>query len=295
MERGLTRTEQKIVSFLGEVPLQKSLVFLDSIFVQAALPHSDPGDLEHWVRNNGSFVLRISQGELTIDNVTYPLGIPFGTFSRLLLMWIITEAIKNKTKTISLGRSLRKFLENLSIPSTGGKNGSITRLKEQLMRLIHCRITIENNTQNSTQGLQFYIVEQKSLSWLEKEKCVSFKDNIIELNDLFYSHIIKNAVPLDFDVIKSLKQSSFAIDIYGWLTYRMSYLKTDQFITWNALALQMGGSYADINNFRRNFLKNLKLVQAVYQELKVKQEMGGIKLYPSPTHVKRQIISLNKF
>jgi len=283
----LTRTEKRILNFLGEETSSRKLIFLDSIFVQASLPHSDPGNVEHWVRNNGSFTLRISQGEITLDNVVYSLGIPYGSFSRLLLMWIITEALKNKSKTVSLGRSLRKFLENLNIPATGGKNGSITRLKEQLMRLIHCRIIVEDNTATSTQGLQFYLVEQKSLSWLEKEKNISFKDNIIELNDLFYNHIIKNSVPLDFDVIKSLKQSSFAIDIYVWLTYRVSYLKISQFVSWHALSQQMGGSYSDINNFRRNFLKNLKLVQAVYPDLNIEQENGGIRLYPSPTHISK--------
>ncbi len=287
MAQNLTRSQLNIVELAGNPESTQTMIFLDKVFVQASLPHSDPGDQEHWVRTNGDFVLRISPGEMTVDGITHRLGIPYGTFARLLLMWITTEALKNKSRRISLGRSLRKFLDSLGIASTGGKNGSITRLKEQLLRLIHCRVILENNSTTSTSGVQFYIVEQKSISWIEGKNSFNLKENIIDLNQNFYEHIISNSVPLDFDVIKAIKQSSFAIDLYVWLTYRVSYLKGSQFISWKALSQQMGGNYADINNFKKKFVSNLKTIKVIYSDLNIDQSYGGITIHPSSPHIKR--------
>lgn len=187
-----------------------------------------------------------------------------------------------------MGKSLRRFLAHLGIAATGGVNGSITRLKDQLLRLIHCRLALEHNTETSLTGVQFYLVEQKSLTWIENLNVLSLTENMLELNEKFYEYITSSAVPLDFEVIKAIKQSSFAIDIYVWLTYRMSSLREKQFISWRLLAKQMGSDYGDLKNFKKKFSQHLKTIQVAYPELKVFIETGGLKLYPSPTHIKKK-------
>ncbi|MGH8305788.1 MAG: replication protein RepA, partial [Steroidobacteraceae bacterium] len=50
-------------------------------------------------------------------------------------------------------------------------------------------------------------------------------------------------VPIDMRAMKALKRSPLALDIYFWLTYRLSYLRHARVIPWAALQLQFGSSY----------------------------------------------------
>ena len=78
-----------------------------------------------------------------------------------------------------------------------------------------------------------------------------------------------------------------ALDIYFWLTYRMSYMSKRTEIPWGALELQFGSEYKKTKNFRENFLKHLKVVQGVYPEAKVGEGKYGLELMPSKPHVPR--------
>ena len=53
---------------------------------------------------------------------------------------------------------------------------------------------------------------------------------------------------------KAVKQSPMALDIYYWLTHRMSYLGRQTLIPWEALAMQFGAEYDRTRDFKRKFL-----------------------------------------
>jgi len=95
---------ERINSILN-VPLFKNdeeKGFLARSFVQATLPHSKVEDT-HYVRVNGDFTLSIS--------TQFPdTGLPYGTIPRLLLVWITTEAVKTKSRYLTLGDSLTCFM-----------------------------------------------------------------------------------------------------------------------------------------------------------------------------------------
>lgn len=63
-------------------------------------------------------------------------------------------------------------------------------------------------------------------------------------------------------VLKDLKRSPLAIDIYCWLTYRLSYMRSITIIPWEVLQVQFGSNYATdqqgVRNFKRAFLRELK-------------------------------------
>lgn len=103
--------------------------------------------------------------------------------------------------------------------------------------------------------------------------------------------------PIDLRAYKALRGSALAMDIYTWLTYRMSYLKgRSKPIRWEALMLQFGsgiGALAQgeeaakraIFNFKRDFLKALQLTQIVYPEARVSFDETGLILQPSRPHI----------
>ena len=55
--------------------------------------------------------------------------------------------------------------------------------------------------------------------------------------------------------LKLLKRSPLALDIYFWLTYRMSYLQKDTLIPWEFLQMQFGAYYATDGRGPRDFKK----------------------------------------
>lgn len=114
------------------------------------------------------------------------------------------------------------------------------------------------------------------------------------LSDGFYEECVTNPVPVDLRAYRALKGSPLAMDIYAWLTYRMSYLrKQTPPIPWEALYMQFGSGLSAntkdpamvVRDFKKAFLKALQVVQVVYPEARVDDTTKGLILRPSPTHI----------
>jgi hypothetical protein len=87
--------------------------------------------------------------------------------------------------------------------------------------------------------------------------------------------------------LKALSKSPMALDIYVWLTYRMSYLRRDTTIPWPALQAQFGADYERTRDFKTAFVEHLRKVLTVYPDAKVQPVEHGLVLHPSPPHVPR--------
>ncbi|HEX2082195.1 MAG TPA: replication protein RepA, partial [Xanthomonadaceae bacterium] len=74
-----------------------------------------------------------------------PIGYPYGVILRLLLFWIVSEAVRTKSRRLELGPSLNQFLRAIGLnPATGrGKRGDATRLREQMDRLFQASISFQ--------------------------------------------------------------------------------------------------------------------------------------------------------
>ena len=98
----------------------------------------------------------------------------------------------------------------------------------------------------------------------------------------------RSAVPVDLRAIRHLRGSPLAIDLYVWLTYRMSYLKKPTLIPWESLQAQFGATYARPRDFRRKALVHLEAVLRVYPTVRIARTGSGLRLHPSPPHVARR-------
>lgn len=290
LSKQLKNKIDKLENYLScEVSQEPRLLFLSKIFIVANLPHREPPIGQHWIKKNGEFTLRLSGGERIVGNEVVPIGIPYGSYARLILIWITTQAILNKSKVVKLKESLSKFMKEIGIQPTGGTNGTIRGLKEQFIRLCSCKIVIESNDfENELFGTQFFLVEDKHVKWINTygHSTFSSDESEITLSEKFYEYIINKSVPFDFKVISAIKQSSLTLDVYLWLTYRTFSLRRPVFISWVQLHSQMGSQYANVNNFRDKFLKSLSEIQLIYPHLKTEREKGGICLFPSVSHIK---------
>ena len=86
----------------------------------------------------------------------------------------------------------------------------------------------------------------------------------IRLGEEFFNEIITHPIPLDMNILKSLKRSPLGLDLYVWLTYRTFALKTPLRLSWRQLYQQFGvdatrASDTDtVQAFRRKVLRELK-------------------------------------
>ena len=70
-------------------------------------------------------------------------GLPFGSYPRLLLAWVCTEAVRTRSPVLTLGDSLADFMRTLGVFSaSAGKRGIRTQLRDQMQRLFHTSIRL---------------------------------------------------------------------------------------------------------------------------------------------------------
>lgn len=276
--------------------------FMARAFVQAAMPYKNP-KTDVYTRQNGDFKLRIVAG--------YDGGIPYGVYPRLLMSWITTEAVRTKSPDLVLGDSLADFLRDvLEIRDSGGARGSRTLVTEQMRRLFGSAVTAtytgSAKAPDGTEKRKFslkniqiadtYSEDEGDLDdalWdpQKREEAGAWRSSL-RLTQPFFEECINSPIPIDRRAYKALRTSSMAMDIYTWITYRMSYLKQRAHIRWEALMMQFGSGFGggvitqqSLRDFRKAFLHSMRMVMVVYSALKIEVDETGVILVPSAPHI----------
>lgn len=260
----------------------EALGFIARAMVQATLPHSEAAGNE-FTRVNGNFSLTLMAPSR--------IGLPYGSYPRLLLCWLTTEAVRTQERELVLGDSLSGFMAELGLIPTGGRWGSITRLKDQMTRLFSSSISCTYDDGKTWAMESIKPADSARLWWSPKDPDqAALWKSTVTLGERFFEEITSNPIPIDIRALMALKRSPMALDLYSWLTYRMFYLSKPVRLPWGSLQAQFGSDYADTpqgrQGFRRKFTEALKKVRVIYPDAKVESIDGGIMLLPSKTHVK---------
>ncbi len=289
--------------------------FMARALVIATMPYRDQKNedgtpKESFTRQNGDFCLRILAG--------YPGGIPFGIYPRLLMSWVTSEAVRKQSPVIELGDSLRIFLRDvIDVRSnSGGKRGTATRVSEQIKRLFGALVTAQYTGGLNKRGFTLknvMIADDLSLNEDDVDGLASSDEHAetgelwtpqspsdvgqwrsqVRLSKRFFSECVTNPVPIDLRAYKALRDSPLAMDLYTWLTYRMSYTRgRTRPIRWEPLMMQFGSGFntTDLGQAVReftnkSFLPPLKRVLVVYPQANLEVTDTGLVLLPSRPHV----------
>jgi hypothetical protein len=255
------------------------------LFAQLSLPYRDPGDVPVWERRNGSITLRVYPG-LVPGNPGPRPGFPFGVGPRLLVTWMATEVVRTKNRRLLLGGSLSGFLRALDLHVAGGPRGTIGRLRSQMNRTFLSTMVVFDQQPGADRGGTFTFADDYELWWSDAHPADEpLWQSSVTLSERFYDSIVASPVPVDLRALRALRGSPLRLDIYTWLTYRMSYLRRQTTVPWEALAAQFGGDYKQLRQFKANFVKQLGGVRLVYPLADVEPTPAGLVLHPSPSHI----------
>lgn len=251
--------------------------FMARALVQATLPHRKVEGNE-FVRHNGRYTLSLLAPSA--------IGLPYGSIPRLLLAWLTTEAVRTKSRELVLGETLSGFMRSLDMVPTGGRWGSIPRLKSQTVRLFASTITATYEDASKTALAGLRIADHAVLWWDAKTPDqTALWRSTVTLTEAFFKEVITRPVPIDLRALKVLKKSPLALDLYVWLTYRLSYLDRQTEIPWAALAAQFGSDYRLLRQFKAALLGESRKVLAVYPNANIEQGEKGLILKPSRPHI----------
>jgi hypothetical protein len=286
--------ERPAQSAAPEHELSPELAFTPRLFAQLCLPYRNPGDVPRWVRRNGALTLTVRPGQW-YDLRTGELceGYPYGVLPRLVVIWMATEATKTQERELLLGPSLTAFMGKLIIGKEGrsrpggGPLGSFGRLGDQLRRMLTASVVVLDRRQAGAviedRSATFRFAAESRLWWSATASADHpLWESTITLSEEFFESIRAGSVPLPIEGLAALRartSSPMALDIYVWLAHRLRTVKNPTPpISWADLAQQFGGDYAQVRQFKAQFLKELAHVLAVYPTANVVPGPKGLVL-----------------
>jgi hypothetical protein len=261
--------------------------FLHSALCMVSLPSRKPSDeTVEWFRTNGRVSLTVNSPPVRLPDGTRQLfGIPYGPRARLIMIYLQSESVKNKSPIIRMGDSLSDWMRSVGIEHiTGGKKGSITQTYEQAKRLGFATFSL---VWTKPDGSGYGIIPNRTI--IDKMDLWKGGDpaqgvlwpSEMHLTQPFYESLREHAVPFPKEAIKHIKGNPLAIDLYVFLVYRLRRLSKNVLIPWQELHVHLGAEYHRLRDFKRYALPALQLAFAAYPDARVEPLEGGLLLKPS--------------
>jgi len=169
-----------------------TLGFMPRLFVLTTLPHSRP-DSHRFERVNGRHSVGMSAPRR--------VGLPYGSYPRLLLAYLTTEAVRTKSPQIGLGATPNDLARKLGLSTISGPRGTTRRLEDQLRRLRCIHLEWETSVGLHPTSSGSASVTSDCPSWLRPARQLlprrqAWRSHIV-LGQKFFQGITRSAVPVD--------------------------------------------------------------------------------------------------
>lgn len=273
---------------------EHELVFMHSVLCQVGLPRRDT-QTRIFERKSGNRRLFVEAGWLWDGKDRVEYGLPYGPTPRLILAYICREALRNGP-VIELGDSTHDFMKQLGL-DTNSRGYKMTR--EQMNRLAACRMTLATGDEDDGFARTTDLKPFKDfIAWTanKSEGARSFWPAGIKLSAEMYETLISHPVPLEKKDLAALKHSALALDIYTFLAERLWRITGSNGvrIPWVSLKEQFGQEYKELKDFKREFKNALLQVKATYQDARIEEVTGGLRLYKSRPPIPRKLYAVGE-
>src|ERR1700761_9343985 len=274
--QAVTKHERMVIEAAYQVLSDdaEKMGFTYSGFALTSLPHKPQTELV-WKREGHNLTMLIQSG---VGRSGKPLGLPYGSYARFILLFLQSEAVKSGSREIELGRSMRVWLGNMGL-SIGGTTYRL--VNEQARRISGCSLTFYTDRDNKEVMRRGGFVDGSiTMGDVVSDQPALWQERVL-LNEEFYRALRAHPVPLSEAALRAIGPRSMVIDIYIWLAYRLHALKKEVEVGWPALYGQFGAGYKHIRQFRAQFLEALQLALAAYPDANVGLGDRGVILRPS--------------
>jgi len=267
--------------------------WLHAILAQVGLPRSLPKGADgsaarEFGRVNGAVAMRVTAGgyydrRFGLHEVWVPLPMPYGSQPRLMLADICTWAVRNQSREVDLGRSVRDYLTGrLAVQGiSAGAKGTYTSFKKQAMALAGCRMQLQLNYDGRMIVYKGEPIRSFQAWAAADDQQMGLWPGTLRLDEDFFQTLLELEMPIDMRAYRSLMRSPMAMDAYTWLAHRMWRVDRSVDIRWEALHRDMGQEYKNLKNFKWRFRAALKAAQGVYPQSagRIEETATGIRLY----------------
>lgn len=271
--------------------------FLHSALCAMSLPTKRPKDETlPIVREDGKYALAINPRPVlqNIDgkSVMRSLGVPYGAYPRVALIYLLSQAVMKRSRDVYLGRNFTEWMRRLGYQTVSyGPRGTANLMREQVDRLLACEWQIRWDgigADDNAFAVRDVKISNEYAGSLDKNGSFARE---IRMSEVFYGHLIEHAVPLNEIAIRELKGTPTALDLYTYLAYRLPRIGSSkgQIISWDQLAKHLGND-ADTKRFRQTVRETMQLVSAVYPNANVDLSGRKVVLHPSPAPMERKLV-----
>lgn len=257
------------------------LGFTTRILIQGLYPYKHQESLTRVIRS-GAWKITLMASE----------GLPYGKYPRLIMAYIITQAVQRRhlpddeARRIPLGSSINAFLTAMGIShrGTGGRQGTLKILREQLHRLSTSTLTVEHlGHPDRDSGAMMPIMRRWELWWSTSSAQDPLEDSWLELSEDFHAEIVAHPIPINLDILKALSRPR-SMDVYLWATTRRHRLKAPLTLDWTTLQAQFGPDSPTTSrgraDFKKRFAKAVDEVLTLWPDAGLTLSETGLTLTP---------------
>ena len=263
----------------------RDIGFSHAILMQCFLPQKALPETERlWVSHHGRASLRVEAGgiALTDQRGWRACGVPAGSMPRIVLPYIVREAISQDTRTVDLGHSLRNFMaQRLGVPVAGSTGKALVRAIEDVATASFYLGT----WQTSTVGTSMTRVASHVSMWQERDPRQDLLWNPqMTLSADFFEAIQEHRVPVNLTHLRQLARSPRRMDLYCWLSYRTPRIEDRKPLPIKLDQLQaiFARDIKSPRHFKHRLRKDLAAIHEVYSRFRVEIEGDILWLKQSP-------------
>ena len=279
------------IDLLGDI----SVGYLPATLAQCFLPQQAlPPDQRFWIVKHRNSALDIEAGAL-LNEETWErkvCQVPSGFRARLIYAYITSYAVRNYTRTIDLGGSLRQFIERMGM-KWDGRNGKL--FTEQIENIAAATMIFAFNHPVTGQRVNRFSSLASAYSfWIERDpqQATIWEPEMLISQDA-YDSLRQHICPINLDHYLQLTRSTRRMDLYSWLAYRTAQIGLSELVKVPLRDLQsnFAPTIKEQRDFKRRIKEDLQTISALHPfRIELKGDMLILRRSDPPIPPKPTII-----
>lgn len=258
-----------------------------AVLGSSCLPHKSPDRSttpDHWYGKIDNVGIGIDSGRYPDGS---PVGIPYGSKARIIMVYLTTAAVTSPSPEIELGASMYGWLRAMSASKFGGMTYRLFAEQARRITAMTIHATVDAGAQSlalSGHSIAELIQPNRQPDappmYAQTQGETEFPQRVL-LDSSYWRAAKTYSCAIRLCALRQLGNNGTAIDLYIWLAHRLPQLQHSQTVSWAELHTMFGGGYRHMRQMKTPFLNALYLALAVYPEAHVESNDTGIALSPS--------------